>query len=63
MSGPAPEWERVLEEDGGRQLACRMTETCQYRTHVWWTDDGSAEEEFDQHKNRVHRSRKETGSE
>jgi hypothetical protein len=37
-------------EADGRQLRCLLSETCTYKTNVWWVDDGSAEEEFYRHK-------------
>lgn len=44
---------RNLKADG-RQLLCRLSPTCTYRTVVWPVDDGSAEAEFYRHKWRVH---------
>lgn len=41
---------RDLEAEG-RQLVCLIDpENCAYRTSVWNTDDGSAEEQFYRHK-------------
>jgi hypothetical protein len=58
---PAPEnhvfghgmFERVMTAPG-RQLLCTVTEGCGYTTSIWHVDDGSAEEEFSRHKDRVH---------
>lgn len=44
----------------GRQLVCRLSASCGYRTSVWQVDDGSAEEQFYRHKWRAHEPETET---
>jgi hypothetical protein len=46
-------YERVMSANG-RQLKCTLTPTCSYVTTVWHVDDGSAEQEFYEHKWRAH---------